>query len=649
MAYGKRYTLTQKSHDCADIIVDIYEKDYTLSVKSYEAVSVVLQPNSAEEDPIATIISSQLDVSFIISTESDYANFVDLLDFDDTRYYVELIIDGSVKWKGFLFNDYAQVGFTGGTQQVSINAIDGLSFLRYTFFDGFENTNDNIRLLDVIGTCLNSLPYKDMSFFYSLCSYYAEGMFDRGDASGDEPFSQTYQYKRDFVGLDYYTVLSNIMMSFGCRLFQANGDWYILPMNQMATTLYFTRYVVEDVPTISGSGTLNNNITIQPYAEGNVHFIGGDQAKIVKKGYPEIETEIDFQSASNYIYNGSFKNTSSTLVAAGWHATRLSSPGFPPGTVLFVNSDDAQLNLCQMAAGPGREARISNKFPTGDIYEFTPKMYGPGATLSFELRGRFRLYVTVLVGSTTYYLNSTSEWVTSAAFRDVGGGTNLGYETISVNIPLGLALSTLITYEGYVNVEFWAVDGAPGGFLRNIKMTQNSPAIQAVVINRKVEETNAVAKAIELPYGIVYNKSNTINDLYNNLGLLVDANRNPLINWYSYSYPDLTYPSLPFLIMRQYSNLLNKNIATIEGNLGAYESTAGLVNLDKVFLVQDSPTGAMTYNNKKFLMNRMDLDVANVQIGAIQLVEITNTNNASVQSVEYIGDINVVKPKRYFI
>ena len=646
MAYGKKYTITQKTHDCVDLVVDIYEKDYTGSITSYQAVSVVLQPNSSEEDPIASIVSSELDIQFTISTEADYANFLTLLDFDDTKYYVELVINSAVKWKGFLFNNYAQVGFTGGIQQVSLNAIDGLSLLRYTFFDGFENTNNNVKLLNIIGTCLNKLPYNGMSFFYSLCSYYAEGMFDRGDAVGDEPFSQTYQYKRDFVGLDYYTVLENIMKSFGCRLFQANGDWYILPMNQMATTLYYTRYVVEDVPTISGTGTFDNNITIQPYAQNNVHFIGGDQVKIVKKGYPTIQAEIDIASASNYIYNGSFKNISSPLSAAGWYVTRL---GSPLGTVLFVNSDDAQLNVCQMAAGPGREARISNKFPgpTG-IYEYTPQMYGPGATLSFELRGRFRLYVSVLVGSTTYYLNSSSEWVTSAAFRDVGGGTNLDYETISVDIPLGLSVGGSITYEGYVNVEFWAVDGAPGGFLRNIKMTQNAPAIQEVVITREIEETNSVAKSIDIPYGIVYEKSNTINNLYNNLGLLVDANRNPLINWYSYSYPALTYESLPFLIMRQYSNLLNKNIATLEGNLGAYQSTAGLIYLDKVYLIEDSPTGAMTYNGKKFLMNRMDLDAANVQVGGIQLIEVTNANNASVESVEYIGDIQVVKPKRYF-
>jgi hypothetical protein len=646
MAYGKKYIISQVTHDCNDLLVNIYEKDYSGATTSYQAISVVLQPNSAEEDPIGTIISSELKVAFTISTEADYANFLDLLDYDDTKYYVELVIDTVVKWKGFLFNDYAEVGFTGGTQEVSITAVDGLSLLRYSFFDNFENTNGNVKLLDTIGTCLNKIQYKDTSYFYSLCSYYAEDMLDRGDGAANEPFNQTYQFKRDYVGLDYYTVLSNIVTSFGCRLFQANGEWYIVPMNQMATTLYYTKYVVADIPTVSGSGIFVNDVTVKPYAENNVYFVGGDQVKIVKKGYPTIETEIAFRSADNYIYNGAFKNVDLvTDVARGWWVTTIGG-----GVVDFIESTSSQLNICSMSAGPGKEASLTNKFPgpTG-VYAYTPKMYAPGASLSFEMQEcRVRLYISCLVGSTTYYLNGDDKWQTSETFRDVGSAEYNTFTTQTVNIPLGVQTDIAVNVVGYVNVEFKAVDGAAGGYLRNIIMTQSSPAIEAVIITRKIEETDAVGRSIDLPYGILYNPSNTVSDLYNNVGLFVDANRNPLTNWYRYGKPTEEFESLPYLIMRQYSNLLNRNIATLEGNFGAYESTAGLIYLDKVYKIEDSSTGAMSYNNKKFLMNRMDLDAANVLVGSVQLVEITNTDNASVQTIEYVGDINLVKPKRYF-
>ena len=212
MAYGLRYTITQELRDGTSLIVKIYEKSYVgATVTPYIGTNVSLVPNATNEDPIASIISSQLNVSFIISDQDDYDNFPDLLNFDETKYYVELVIDNVIKWRGFLLNDYLQVPFTTGNQEVSMACIDGLSFLRYIYYDGDVNVNSLIKLIDIIGTCLNALPFEDMIFIYACCSYYADGMFDRGDAGGDEPFSQTYQYKRDFYQLDYYTILENII------------------------------------------------------------------------------------------------------------------------------------------------------------------------------------------------------------------------------------------------------------------------------------------------------------------------------------------------------------------------------------------------------------------------------------------------------
>lgn len=284
MAYVLKYTITQKLRDDLLQVVKIYEEDpLNNDVYTYEATSVQIQPNSNEEDPIGGVISSQLNVSFLISTEEDYENFPDLLNYNDTQYYVELTIGAETKWKGWLFNDYINVQFTTGNQEVNIICIDGLSFLKYNFYESEISINDNVSLLNIIGTSLNLIPYPNMTFIYACCSYYASTMFDRGDAGGDEPFKQAYQYRRDFLNLDYYTILDNIVKGFGCRLFQANGDWYILPMNQMATTIYYTRYVVENTPSNSGNGVLDNMIDILPYEDGNVHFVNNSQTKIVKK------------------------------------------------------------------------------------------------------------------------------------------------------------------------------------------------------------------------------------------------------------------------------------------------------------------------------------------------------------------------------
>ena len=652
MAYGLRYTITQQLRDDTTLIAKIYEKSYVgTTVTPYIGTNITLSPNSSNEDPIATIVSSQLNISFIISNQDDYDNFPDLLNFDETKYYVELVIAGQIKWRGFLLNDYVQVPFTTGNQEVSINCIDGLSFLRYIYYDGDVNTNSLVKLIDMIGLCLNALPFDDMIFLYACCSYYAEGMFDRGDAAGDEPFIQTFQYKRDFYKLDYYTILENIIKTFGCRLFQANGDWYILPMNQQADIIYYTRYVIENVPINSGNGILSNTINIEPYVDANVHFIDNTQTKIVRKGYPTIEAALPYEYASNYIYNGTFKFTTGTgaaLRANGWSEFEQS----PSRATLVVLPEDQSNRYEIFYLGSSTLAYIQNYFalPVGNTY--LPKMYGRSATLSFEYQGAnagniIRLYITAYVGGVTYYLRDNDTWDTSVRFRDIVYNTFNTYVDYTVTIPMGYSSSVSTVIEGYIGVKFEAANGAVGGYIKNVKLTQEESQIKEVVLTRNIGSANQVITDIDIPYGAIYPAEGS-SPIRNNVGLLLNNEGDVLTGWYRYGYPPESFDMLAELILKQYSNLLSKNIATLEGDLGSISGENGLCYLDKTFTIQDSSTNALSYNGKKFLINRLTLSPYTNETNQIQLLEITNIDNASVGSVDYIGDVTIETPKRYF-
>jgi hypothetical protein len=651
MAYGLRYTITQELRDETSLIVKIYEKSYVgATVTQYTGTNVSLVPNSTNEDPIAIIISSQLNVSFIISNQDDYDNFPDLLNFDETKYYVELVINNVIKWRGFLLNDYVQVPFTTGNQEVSITCIDGLSFLRYIYYDGDVNVNSLIKLLDIIGTCLNALPFEDMIFIYACCSYYADGMFDRGDAGGDEPFSQTYQYKRDFYKLDYYTILENIIKTFGCRLFQANGDWYILPMNQQAETIYYTRYVVDNVPTISGNGVLTNTINIQPYQDGNVHFINNNQTKIVRKGYPTIQSTLPYNYAANYIYNGTFKFTTgsgSSLRANGWSEFE---SGSSSATLVILNED--QSNRYEIFHSVSGSASIQNYFALPIAYEYLPKMYGTSASLSFEFQAgnagtNIRLYITAFIGGVTYYLRDNDIWSTSVHYRNITYDTFNTYVSYNVNIPMGYSQDLSLVIEGLIGVKFEATSGATGGYIKNVKLTQGDASIKEVVLTRNIGATSQIATDIDIPYSAIYPFQGA-SPIENNVGLLFNSDGVILRDWYRYGYPPEDFGMLAELIMRQYSNLLSKNIATLEGDLGAIAGTNGFIYLDKTYTIEDSSTNALSYNNKKFLINRLTSTPYLDETSQVQLLEITMVDNDSTATVDYIGDVTIETPKRYF-
>jgi hypothetical protein len=640
MAYGLRYTLTQELRDGLSQVVKIYEEDYVgATVTTYQATSVSIQPNSNEEDPIGGIISSQMDVSFLISTEEDYENFPQLLNFNDFKYYVELVINGNIKWKGFLFNDYINVQFTTGNQEVSFTCIDGLSFLKFINYESEVSINDLISLLNIIGQGLNKIVYPNMTFIYACCSYYADTMFDRSDAAGDEPFKQAYQYRRDLLNLDYFTILDNIVKGFGCRLFQANGDWYILPMNQMASTIYYTRYVVEDVPSNSGNGILDNLIDIQPYAEGNVHFVNNGQTKIVRKGYPTIITNVPYTYASNYIHNPDLKQIDGSGFPVGWDKNEVGT-----GVVTLNQFPDSQFNTFSLflpLSGSGTASVNMGEFPSD--FAYLPQMFGAEGTLSFDFRGAMRVYIEILIkiggGYTAYYLKSDGTWTTVSSYIDVASTTGTSFDSKSITLPLGEqnTSSGKRVVEGFVSCAFLITGSGQGATIKNFQLSQSAGDLKKVVVTRSINE-NQISKSIDLTYGLIYPDLFVYkNDNYVNR--LSDVNGTILTGWYRYGKAAESFPNLPQLIMRQYSNLLNRNIATLEGDIGNYTSSVGMIYLDKTYTIQDASTNALSYNGKKFLINRLTTNPYLSEVNSIQLIEVIDQDNASTETLQYDGFI----------
>ena len=75
----------------------------------------------------------------------------------------------------------------------------------------------------------------------------------------------------------------------------------------------------------------------------------------------------------------------------------------------------------------------------------------------------------------------------------------------------------------------------------------------------------------------------------------------------------------------------------MEGDLGNYKSENGLVYLDKTYTIQDASTNALSYNNKKFLVNRLTMNTYNSEVNSIQLIEVIDEDNDSVEKIKYIG------------
>ena len=654
MAYGLRYTITQALRDGTTLNANIYEKDYSGSVITYEAINISLESNASNDEPLAGIISSQLNISFL-TTEENGETFPEILSFDIRKYFVKLYtVDIEYPlWVGFLFNDYVQIPFTTGNVQVDIVAIDGLSFLDYTEFiyQEADSINSIYRLIDIIAETLNVIAYPDPIQLLTSCSYYAEGMYDRADASAEEPFAQSYQYRRDFVGLTYFQALDNIVKSFGCRLFQSDGKWQILAINQMAlATRYYTNYAIYPTVSNAGSGTFDKNITIEPYSENGVYFINNSQNKIVRKGYPKVVVKGNFKYADNYVHNGNFKGIYNTLTPPAYvfqpYGWSFFASAFPASFVNMTIDDDLSSNTVNIAqpigAGFFAYAEMGGFPPPISPYLYLPYMNGPSFNVSFTyFIGQgigAKLFISIInpANGIKYYYDGTN-WGTGSTFLIVNKVDSTEFVSYSEKVDLNsLNSPTGTALKGYVQLRFLVDGGTPFPKytdirIRSVSITQDYTTIRSVDVSRQVGTENTTIKEIDQPYGSFLNNFS----VNNNIGNIVNASGISYTNWYRYPDTTNTFPLLAMLMARQYSNLLNKNFATLEADLGSFQTAKGLNYLDKVYTVEDSATNALSYNDKTFMLNRGNIIPQVDQVASFQLIEITNDDNDSVETIKY--------------
>lgn len=643
MAYGLRYTISQILRNDNTQTIEIYEKDYVLEdVKTYIPTSIVLQPNSSEEYPYPAIITSQLNFSIILETEDDYEQFPNVLSKDDRKYWVVYKEEENIIWRGFLFNDYAQIGFSTGINEASFVCIDGISFLEAKEYQVTQSINTTQKWLSLVCDALRFIGYPQDLYLVMACSFYATGMLNRGNGSYNEPFGQIYQYRRDFVGLSYYNILENMLKTFNCRMYQANGDWVIsATIEASMTTRYFTRYNVGVSETIIGSGPLENLVNIAPYADGNVHFVNNSQTKILRKGFYNIELRNKYESPINLIHNADLKNISGVapnLAAEGWFETLT---GTASGYVYEYPYE--QFNSYYLSAGTG-DAILQILDPV------TPNLYlayvgGFPLNLSIEHKNSVAMKIQIALLNTSLgnrYLDNSGNWQTSATTYVTFPAWNADkdWETFSLTIPPYFTGILGSTFEmGNLNIKILVENNSTE--LRNFKLTQAQTEVQYALISNSVTNEKSTAKVFEVPYGQIY--PSTTGQKVLTLGSLYNSSGNFLTGWYFEFGPAGGSDALVNLAY-QYIKMYQRNIATLEGDLGTISYNDSYLNLDKVFTVTDTLTGNLSYNGKKFIVNRETINSYYNEVNSIQLIEVYNDEDYYILIPQYITDTSQLGP-----
>jgi hypothetical protein len=622
MAYYNKYKFTFATR--ADKTAYLYLQEDLGSAPTiieYQGIDLTLQYIPTSDDPFEPIFASQLGV--VIDVTDDIENIPNFTTLNDRKYFAKLYLDDVIEWCGWTLSDSVQIGFSTGRRQMSFNAIDGLGMLNRIPLPIPTSTDINSieSLLYFITLSLNSNGFPEDLNIMAVCSYFAAGMDNRSTHSYSEPFNQTYLPYRTFIetGVTYIsclTVLSNIVKSFGCRLFQTGGKWWIVAINEFANNnAFYTEYTSASV--VADYGNLDTLSTIQGFT-GNtsgLYFINNSQVKLLKKGFNRIENNYEIKMTPNYFSNGNFRPYIAAQ-ASNWQAQWNGGLGNSVTIIDNITEDFAQYRL-NVNNTTGSTAWIEThpssliKIPPAVALEIS--WIFQGQDLSSSPRGV--VYLTISDGIIVYYWNGTI-WTTSSQFMIVPAYSGAaGGDTIN-----SYSFKTLVTpIAGQLKFKFALEDGT-GRFaqISNIKLAITS-SIKSIKYSSYTSDSLDYVKTIDIPYG-----AQTANDIYpSEIGMFVLSDNVYAGGWYIYG-EETTYGSLLKLLMQQYTNIYGKNIINLDCDLSSFSTTNGILNASKLIKAEDTDPEQINISNVPYMLGNSTTNYAQDRTNAT-LLQISNT------------------------
>ena len=622
MAYQNKYQATFATKSGKIAYLYLAEDGYSGSVIQYQGIHIDLQyiPNS--DDPFEPIFASQLNI--VLDVTDNISNMPNLVTLNDRKYNAKLYIDSDLEWEGWVLSDSVQLGYSTGRRQLSFNAVDGLGILRDILLpiDPTVNSNQINSLLYYLNLCLNQLAFPDNPNLKIVCSYYASGMNDRATHSYSEPFSQTYLANRTFLNNFIYTdclsVISNIVKSFGCRIFQAGGKWWIVAINEFANiNAYYTEY--DYTGAVVSSGTINTLTQIQGYTgnTSNLYFIDNTQIKLLRKGYNKIQQSIGIPVADNYAPNGNFRPYSGNQVynwdayaSSGASVTIVDDPSYTSAQYRLTKTSGSCFIQIEVAAGlsPAKGPFINgnNSLDVSWIFQ--------GQDLSASPRALVYMYITD--GTISYYWDGTNWIYNTITFMIVPAYT--GTSGSDINTYSFKTKPTPIAGQLFFKL---SLEAGTGNFIQisNFKIAV-TPFASNVDYTGYIVNNNQYVKTIDIPYGYDSPESGYAPEL----GIFLNSSGNYLDGWYEYG-TSVYYSSLLLLLFQKYINIFGNNIINIDCSLSSWNTANGYINAAKLFNATDTDPSQINISSNSYMLGNATISYSNDEIKST-LLQISNAN-----------------------
>ncbi|MBX0290107.1 hypothetical protein K3G63_06635 [Hymenobacter sp. HSC-4F20] len=241
--------------------------------------------------------------------------FVDTILQDDRNHRVDHYRNDSLQFRGYIDATSYEEKMLGAGQSVSLIATDGLGSLRETFFLN-HNREQQVGRTNFLSTILSCLSRTDVNMKL-ICGL---NLRDRLMAADGDPLElaygqrTAYNKKQDAViqdedTIDCRTVMDAILRNFNAFLYQKNGCWHIVGLNEAMDEYQFRTWSPAGVK-LTNLGSSLEPLRILKHtaatANNELFWINANQTRTTIAAGSIVTAVVAQQLEENLLKNGNF-------------------------------------------------------------------------------------------------------------------------------------------------------------------------------------------------------------------------------------------------------------------------------------------------------------------------------------------------------
>ena len=315
--YVEKYNYTWKDLEDWQGKVQIYQLDYVGSTTELDAGSSPFVLNYSQSDKFDPIFYSYASLGFLNTKAQGDFYFQEFFTARDLEYKIVFSLDTGAglvnKWTGFVRAGLYQEPYADLPYEVSLEAVDGMVFLKEEEFLGYGGGQyfNRISQLEAIRNCLDKLSLGlDIRVGINIFEDAHDQDLDGSSIPQKSVLEQTYVDTQTYInegGIDScYTVLMKNLKSYAARIFQYEGKWWIVSQLDTDTAYNYVDYDFEG--TYSANGSYDPVLNWRSASESTrVVSINRDNNLSISRPYGKINYIYHLYRRDNLLQYGNFE------------------------------------------------------------------------------------------------------------------------------------------------------------------------------------------------------------------------------------------------------------------------------------------------------------------------------------------------------